>query len=104
MSPNHAPAEPYLAVVAQVMAGHVLFSREVIEAAAKPKDNDHNLTPRELEVLQQADTGLEYKAIGVVLGISQKTVNNHMQNIFSKLGVRNRQEAVNEARKRSWLK
>lgn len=48
------------------------------------------LTPRELEVLQLVVSGYTNKAIAVTIGISEKTVEFHLDNIYSKLGVRTR--------------
>ncbi len=52
------------------------------------------LTPRELEVLQLAADGLSNEDIAGRLVISEKTVKNHIANIFSKLQVNDRTQAV----------
>jgi DNA-binding NarL/FixJ family response regulator len=52
------------------------------------------LTNRELEVLHLLAEGLEQAEIARRLVISPKTVSTHTQNIFRKLGVRNRAQAV----------
>lgn len=52
------------------------------------------LTSRELSVLEEAARGLTNKAIGLMLGISDRTVQGHLRNIFEKLHVTNRTEAV----------
>ncbi len=52
------------------------------------------LTDRELEVLQYLGKGLSNKAIADVLIISEKTIKTHVSNIFSKLQVNSRTEAV----------
>ena len=52
------------------------------------------LTPRELEVLQLAAEGLSNKEIGSNLIISEKTAKNHIANIFSKLQVNDRTQAI----------
>jgi signal transduction histidine kinase/DNA-binding CsgD family transcriptional regulator len=60
------------------------------------------LTPRELEVLRLLAEGMSNKAIGVALGVSPRTVNFHLDNIFSKLGVASRTEAVIYALRQGW--
>ena len=52
------------------------------------------LTQRELEVLQLAGDGLANKEIAARLGISEKTVKNHIANILSKLQVNDRTQAI----------
>ena len=52
------------------------------------------LTQREIQVLQLAADGLSNKEIGERLVISEKTVKNHTSNIFSKLQVNDRTQAV----------
>ena len=61
------------------------------------------LTSRELEILRLAAQGLTNKAIGLEMGISDRTVQGHLANIFGKLGVASRTEAVTEALKRGWI-
>jgi DNA-binding NarL/FixJ family response regulator len=53
-----------------------------------------DLSERELHVLQQVATGLSNKQIARRLGISEKTVRNHLSRVFNKLRAANRTEAV----------
>lgn len=53
-----------------------------------------DLSDRELHVLKQVATGLSNKQIARRLGISEKTVRNHLSRVFSKLRAANRTEAV----------
>ena len=55
------------------------------------------LTARENEVLQLLAKGLLYKEIAHQLSISPYTVRQHIHNIYDKLHVQNRTEAVNKA-------
>lgn len=52
------------------------------------------LTPRELAVLRLLARGLSNKAIAAELGRSPRTVNFHLDNLYSKLGVASRTEAL----------
>lgn len=62
--------------------------------------NEHEvLSPREIEVLKALIDGLSNKEIGEKLFIAISTVKTHIINIYSKLGVKNRVEAVNEGRR-----
>ncbi len=58
------------------------------------------LTPRELEVLQQMARGLANKEIGDVLKITEYTVKDHLKHILGKLRVADRTEAVTVALQR----
>lgn len=52
------------------------------------------LTPRETEVLKLIAAGRENREISAALAIEEKTVKNHINSIYSKLGVDNRKEAI----------
>ncbi len=56
------------------------------------------LAPREVEVLRILADGLSHKQIAAALFISPLTVHTHLKNIYVKLDVRNRIQAVNAAR------
>ena len=52
------------------------------------------LTPREIKVLELVPAGLSNREIGERLCIEEKTVKNHVNNIYSKLHFRSRYEAI----------
>jgi DNA-binding CsgD family transcriptional regulator len=56
-----------------------------------------SLSPRELEVLKWLKLGKTSWDISVILNISERTVNYHVNNIVQKLGVSTRMQAVSEA-------
>jgi DNA-binding NarL/FixJ family response regulator len=64
-----------------------------------PPKADHNLTPRELEVLQLAVQGDDYKQIAEKLFVSFFTVRAHIRNIYDKLHVHSKSQAVAKALK-----
>lgn len=61
------------------------------------------LTERELDVLRLAARGFTNKAIGVQLGISNRTVQGHLAHIFAKLQAASRTEAVMRAVSLGWI-
>lgn len=61
------------------------------------------ISRRELSVLVEVGRGGSNKQIAKHLGISQKTVRNHLSRIFTKLGASNRTEAVMNAMRRGLL-
>jgi DNA-binding NarL/FixJ family response regulator len=61
------------------------------------------LTSREQEVLQAVAAGKTNQEIGLALGISEKTVEKHLEGIFSKLRVASRVEAAVYAVREGWV-
>jgi DNA-binding CsgD family transcriptional regulator len=59
-----------------------------------PSIDAHGLTPRELQVLRLVAAGRTNKAIAAELVVSGRTVDRHVSNIFSKLGVSSRAAAT----------
>jgi DNA-binding NarL/FixJ family response regulator len=66
---------------------------------AKKETIDYGLTERELEVLEHLSKGLSYEQIADNLFISYGTVRKHVENIYRKLKVNNRVEAIDRAKK-----
>ena len=67
------------------------------------QDQYEGLTERELGILKLVGKGLSNKQIGKQLFISDRTVQAHLSNIFSKLGVSSRTEAVMYAVRKGWI-
>lgn len=58
------------------------------------KEKIDSLTKREIEVLKAISAGLLNKEIAINLGISERTVKNHISNIFKKIDVADRTQAA----------
>ncbi len=69
------------------------------ESASPTEHSNGLLTEREQEVLQAISRGYTNREVGELLNISASTVPVHVRNIYRKLEVKNRTEAVFEARK-----
>jgi DNA-binding NarL/FixJ family response regulator len=66
---------------------------------SNPKDQEEiSLSKREIEVLEQLSKGLSYTAIADNLFLSPSTVRKHIENIYKKLQVHSKIEAVQKAR------
>jgi LuxR family maltose regulon positive regulatory protein len=72
--------------------------RAVIPEAADHKSLVEPLTNRELDVLELLAQRLSNKEIAAKLFISAETVKGHLQNIYQKLEVKKRREAVEKAK------
>lgn len=74
---------------------HQLHSKlEANNTALARLREQHDLSARELEVLDWVTRGKTNPEIGLILDISEFTVKNHMQRVFRKLNVSNRAQAV----------
>ena len=74
------------------------------EAIKNDKDAEKiSLTSREIDVLEQLGKGLSYTKIAGNLFISPSTVRKHIENIYKKLQVHNKLEAVQEAKRRNLI-
>jgi two-component system NarL family response regulator len=86
-------------IVREVHAGRRMLPPDVLarleERAASP-----TLTPREIEVMKLVAAGRRDKEIALALSISSQTARVHMKNIFAKLGVSDRTEAMSVAIRR----
>jgi DNA-binding response OmpR family regulator/DNA-binding CsgD family transcriptional regulator len=85
-----------LAYLGQVRAGERLLRVTQVEPRqdAERLRRHFALTSREAEVLLWIARGKSNKDISTVLGISPRTVNKHLEQIFEKLGVENRASAA----------
>lgn len=83
---------PMSATVARKALNLIRYSgKEVPELEEK---TEYNLTARETEILEQLSTGRNYNEISENLFISSGTVRKHIENIYRKLQVHNKVEAV----------
>lgn len=90
-----------------VMVGMKAFDDKALEKAIHhERETPHQvegLTDREIEVLDYARRGLTNKEIGRELFISDRTVQGHLKNVYEKLGVTTRTEAVTVALKYGFI-
>jgi DNA-binding NarL/FixJ family response regulator len=104
---KNAPPEELVAAVRVVAAGDALLApsvtRTVIEALAQrptPRTSTTDqtvldrLTEREREVLQQLATGKSNSELAIQLFLGEGTVKTHVSNVLTKLGLRDRLQAV----------
>jgi NarL family two-component system response regulator LiaR len=75
----------------------------LVSARGKGAELSQPLHQRELEVLKMAAKGMSNKEVAQTLGISVRTCQTHLANIFTKLGVGSRTEAVLHALREGWL-
>jgi len=104
-----ASPKEIIGAVRDVYAGKSALDAEIVQkmvaqvSAGIQEQPVDKLTERELEVLGLVAKGYTNKAIGVQLGISDRTVQGHLAHIFSKLQSGSRTEAVMRAVSLGWL-
>jgi DNA-binding NarL/FixJ family response regulator len=84
------------AVIRQAIAGNVFFAFGAGSPVAAPLAN-WDLTPRETEILVALADGRSNKQMAQEFWLSAQTIKYHLTNIYRKLGVGNRTEAVRQA-------
>ncbi|GAB6180557.1 response regulator transcription factor [Desulfotomaculum defluvii] len=76
------------------LTARVLAELTRLTSVGNLEKKHQSLTEREIEVLKQVAKGQSNKAIANTLYISEKTVKNHLTNIFQKIGVVDRTQAA----------
>ena len=61
------------------------------------------LTPKEREIILRASKGMTYLLIAENLDVTLETIKSHFKNIYSKLGVNSKYEAISEATSNHWV-
>jgi DNA-binding NarL/FixJ family response regulator len=100
-----ADPDDIVRAITSVAAGEAIFGPGVARRAVAFLSAPHRdepafpaLTPREREVLDLVAAGLGNATIASRLGVSPNTISNHISNIFGKLQVASRAEAIVRAR------
>jgi DNA-binding NarL/FixJ family response regulator len=94
------PPAKLLEAISDVHAGNSAMSSQIARLVVKhfhelgPVNSTANLTNREVEILQHLSRGYQNKEIADLLGIGFDTVRTHLRNIYEKLHVNSRTEAV----------
>ncbi|MEZ4775443.1 MAG: response regulator transcription factor [Bacteroidia bacterium] len=93
--------EEIISAVTSVQSGGVPLTaniaQKILTYFKAPLNPDYLLTNREIEILRELMKGNSYKRIGVELDISMDTVRAHIRNIYAKLQVHTKSEAVAKA-------
>lgn len=83
------------------------IARKVVQAFNRsdaPQGEYDSLTTREKEILNFLEDGLRYKEIASCLYLSVETVRTHIRNIYLKLQVQSRTEALNKVKRNRFLR
>jgi two-component system NarL family response regulator len=98
---KNSQAAAIVSSILAVMAGERVMASEVanrvldmLTGTTTPKEFYDGLTAREVEILKLLATGKANKQIAFHLRISEKTVRNHISNMYAKLQIYDRSQAV----------
>lgn len=72
--------------------------RQPVDFEVEQSNPDLKLTDREIKVLEQLATGIKYEQIAANLFVSTGTIRKHIENIYFKLQVHNKLEAIQKAK------
>lgn len=96
-----APMSPVIAMKTLEMLRNQQILEQKTETVQSPET--FNLSKREIEILEKIANGLNYNQIAEQLFISAKTARKHIENIYQKLHVHSKLEAVQIAQKNRWV-
>lgn len=98
---KETPTSKLLNAIKEVKAGGAPMSTQIARmvVGSFQRKAETILTPRETDVLTLLCTGKSYKMIADALFISEETVRRHLKNIYKKLEVHSKSEAVAKALK-----
>ncbi len=100
---NHA-ARLAVASLGELARQALAEAQDLRESLFPPETTtDHPFSPREQQVLTLAAHGLTNKEIDYRLGVSDRTVQFHMNSVFNKTGTSSRTEAATLALQQRWI-
>jgi two-component system response regulator DesR len=96
-----APSDQLIDVLRRVAAGERVIDQKLALATLEMKESP--LSDRETDVLRRFAAGADLPEIAAELFLSYGTVRNYMASVVTKLGGRNRMDAVRIAAEAGWL-
>lgn len=90
-------------VLHPVIANKVFSRLQLGKRKHSEQERGELLTDRELEVLKLGAQGLANKEIATGLFLGERTIQTHWRNIFNKLGVSSRTEAIMYGLRKGWI-
>ncbi|OQA22899.1 MAG: Transcriptional regulatory protein DegU [Chloroflexi bacterium ADurb.Bin360] len=100
---DNYPARAAVAMLGELARQALSEARDVAARVTPSTPAAHPFSPREYQVLTLVAQGLTNREIAYRLGISDRTVQFHINMIFNKTGAQSRTEAVAMALSRRWL-
>lgn len=98
-----APLPELLSAVYRALESPMYFSAKEVAGVLARKQERFHLSQRELQILSQLATDLSLKDLAKNFFISESTLKTHLTHMYRKMGVKNRLQAINLARKSGLL-
>ena len=99
----HAGGAPMSPAIARMVLAKVRDGKKAPATQSTQSGDETNLTKREAAILDLIAQGESYGEVARMLSVSVGTVQTHIKNIYGKLSVHSRGEAVFEAHRRGLL-
>jgi DNA-binding NarL/FixJ family response regulator len=103
LPPDNYPARAAVASLGELARQALNEARDLAAAVEPIPHSPHPFSPRELEVLTLVADGLSNKEIAYRLGLSERTIQFHLNSIFNKTNTASRTEATALALRQGWL-
>jgi DNA-binding NarL/FixJ family response regulator len=100
---DNYPARAAVATLGELARQALNEAQHLVETLQPPSPALHPFSPRESQVLGLAAQGLTNKEIAYRLGVSERTVQFHLNSIFNKTAAQSRTEAVALALRNGWI-
>ncbi len=99
------PTKKIISSIQEVMSGGGPMSSQIARMVIESfqRNEESPLTPRETEILEQIATGKSRKRIAEELFIDLETVKSHIKNIYSKLNVHSKADAIKFAKDNKFI-
>lgn len=102
---KNMPSNRLVEAVKELMEGGAPMSTNIarLVVASFQRNLNSPLSARETEVLNLLATGKSYSVIASELYVDKETIKSHIKNIYSKLEVHSKAEALDKAKKERWI-
>ncbi len=100
---NNYPAQAALSAVGELARQALAEAGELAQSLSVRPASEHPFSPRELQVLALVADGLTNKEIAYRFGLSERTIQFHLNSIFQKTATASRTEAASLAIRQGWL-
>jgi len=103
LPPDNYPARAAVAALGELAQQALNEAHNLAESMDTRNQITHPFSPREIEVLFLVAEGLTNKEIAYRLGLSERTIQFHLNTVFNKTGTNSRTEAVVVTIRSGWL-